>query len=102
VANVAVVHRLSDLRAAGREGSQQERLAVGLLSDAETRVVFGQAAADAEQAGQLLGLSGAEVELLGQLPRGVALWKVGSRSYLVEHDLSPEELALADTDSAMR
>ncbi|MGC8625964.1 MAG: ATP-binding protein [Acidimicrobiales bacterium] len=102
VANIAVVHRLSDLRAAGREGSQQERLAVGLLSDAETRVVFGQAAADAEQAGRLLGLSGTEVELLGQLPRGVALWKVGSRSYLVEHDLSPKELALTDTDSAMR
>jgi hypothetical protein len=42
VANVAVVHRLSDLKAAGQEGSEQQRLAEGLLADAETRVVFGQ------------------------------------------------------------
>jgi type IV secretory pathway VirB4 component len=102
VANIAVVHRLSDLKAAGQEGSEQQRLAEGLLDDAETRVVFGQSAAEAERAGQLLGLSNAEVALLGQLPRGVALWRVGQRSYLVEHDLSPEEATLADTDSAMR
>jgi hypothetical protein len=40
--------------------------------------------------------------LLSQLPRGVALWRVGQTSYLVEHDLSDEEKALADTDTAMR
>ena len=34
--------------------------------------------------------------------RGVALWRVGQTSYLVEHDLSAEEKALADTDGAMR
>ena len=43
VANVAVVHRLSDLKAAGQDGSQEQRLAEGLLADAEPRVVFGQA-----------------------------------------------------------
>ena len=43
VANVAVVHRLSDLRAAGAAGSAQQRLAEGLLADTETRVLFGQA-----------------------------------------------------------
>ena len=102
VANIAVVHRLSDLKAAGQEGSEQQRLAEGLLDDAETRVVFGQSAAEAERAGQLLGLSDAEAALVGQLPRGVALWRVGQRSYLVEHDLSAEEVALADTDTAMR
>jgi hypothetical protein len=102
VANVAVVHRLSDLKAAGQDGSQEQRLAEGLLADAETRVVFGQAPAEAERAGQLLGLSRTEQMLLSQLPRGVALWRVGQTSYLVEHDLSDEEKALADTDSAMR
>jgi hypothetical protein len=102
VANVAVVHRLSDLRAAGQEGSEQQRLAEGLLADAETRVVFGQAPGEAERAGELLGLSRNEQALLCQLPRGVALWRVGQSSFLVEHELCPEELALADTDSAMR
>jgi hypothetical protein len=102
VANIAVVHRLSDLKAAGQEGSEQQRLAEGLLADAETRVVFGQAPGEAERAGELLGLSRTEQTLLGQLPRGVALWRVGQSSFLVEHDLCEEELALADTDSAMR
>jgi hypothetical protein len=102
VANVAVVHRLSDLKAAGQEGSEQQRLAEGLLADAETRVVFGQAPGEAERAGELLGLSRNEQALLCQLPRGVALWRVGQSSFLVEHELCPEELALADTDAAMR
>lgn len=102
VANIAVVHRLSDLRAAGSEGSEQQRLAEGLLSDAETRVMFGQAPGEAEKAGELLGLSRTEQSLLGQLPRGVSLWHVGHASFLVEHELGPEELALADTDTAMR
>ena len=102
MANVAVVHRLSDLKAAGQDGSQEQRLAEGLLADAETRVVFGQAPGEAERAGELLGLSRTEQLLLSQLPRGVALWRVGQTSYLVEHDLSDEEKALADTDGAMR
>jgi hypothetical protein len=102
VSNVAVVHRLSDLKAAGQEGSEQQRLAEGLLADAETRVVFGQAPGEAERAGELLGLSRNEQALLCQLPRGVALWRVGQSSFLVEHELCPEELALADTDGAMR
>jgi len=102
VANIAVVHRLSDLKSAGQEGSEQQRLAEGLLADAETRVVFGQAPGEAERAGELLGLSRNEQALLCQLPRGVALWRVGQTSFLVEHELCPEELALADTDGAMR
>jgi len=36
------------------------------------------------------------------LPRGVALWKVGDRSFLVQHRLSPMEHTLVDTDGRMR
>ena len=102
VAHVAVVHRLSDLRAAGAEGSEQQRLAEGLLADSETRVIFGQPPSELESAAELLGLTGTEAELLPQLPRGVALWKVGDRSFLVEHRLAADEAALVDTDAAMR
>ncbi len=49
-ANVAVVHRLSDLRAAGAEGSEQQRLAEGLLADSETRVIFGQPPSEVDSA----------------------------------------------------
>jgi hypothetical protein len=102
VANLAVVHRLSDLHAAGADGSEQQRLARGLLADSETRVIFGQPPSEVEAAADLLGLTQTEAELLPQLPRGVALWKVGSRSFLVEHRLGPAEAALVDTDARMR
>lgn len=102
VANIAVVHRVSDLQAAGDEGSERQRLAEGLLADAETRVIFAQAPGEAQKAAGLLGLNSTEQMVVGQLPRGCALWRVGQASYLVEHRLSPEELALADTDVAMR
>lgn len=102
VANVAVVHRLSDLRAAGTEGSAQQRLAEGLLADTETRVVFGQAPSEADAAGPLLRLTGTERDLVIRLPRGVALWKVAEQSFLVEHTVGPFEAGLVDTDAAMR
>jgi hypothetical protein len=101
VANVAVVHRLSDLTAAGADGSAQPRLAEGLLADTETRVVFGQPASELEATGRLLQLSSAERDLLAKLPRGVALWKVANRTFLVEHFVGPGERRLVDTDAAM-
>jgi AAA-like domain len=102
VATLAVVHRLSDLRAVGADGSAEQRLAEGLLADSETRVVFGQAASEAGVTRRLLGLTSTEGDLISQLPRGVALWKVGDRSFLVEHAVGPREASLVDTDAAMR
>ncbi|MGI8492961.1 MAG: ATP-binding protein [Acidimicrobiales bacterium] len=102
VANVAVVHRLSDLRAAGASGSEQQRLAEGLLSDAETRVIFAQPPSEIGLAVELLGLTSTEAELLVHLPRGVALWKVAGRSFLVEHQVGDREKPIVDTDAAMR
>jgi AAA-like domain len=101
VANVAVVHRLSDLRSAGADGSSEQKLAEGLLADSETRVVFGQPPSEAEITAGLLGLSGTERDLISHLPRGVALWKVGERSFLVEHAVGRDEARLVDTDAAM-
>jgi hypothetical protein len=101
VANVTVLHRVSDLAAAGAEGSEQVRLAQGLLADAETRVVYGQPPGEVERAKELLGLTTTEAELLPRLPRGVALWKVGMRSFLVQHQLGRLEAPLVDTDGRM-
>jgi hypothetical protein len=39
--------------------------------------------------------------LLPHLPRGQALWKVGARSFLVEHRLSRPEIEVVDTDARM-
>ena len=101
VANIAVLHRLSDLGAAGAAGSEQVRLAEGLLSDSETSVVFAQPPGEAEACRELLGLTEVEALLLPRLGRGVALWHVGRASYLVEHHLSRLERRLVDTDTAM-
>jgi type IV secretory pathway VirB4 component len=99
--NVVVMHRLSDLRAAGAEGSREVRLAEGLLADAETKVVYAQPTDQLPQARELLGLTDTEAELLPHLRRGWALWKVGQRSFLVQHRLSDLERELVDTDARM-
>lgn len=102
VQNVLVMHRLSDLGAAGAAGSHQVRLAEGLLADAETRVVHGQSPSEVAAARELLGLTDTEATLLPRLPRGQALWKVGTRSFLVEHRLSAAEGWIVDTDARMQ
>jgi hypothetical protein len=101
VSNIAVLHRLSDLTSAGTAGSEQVGLAQGLLADSETRVIYAQSPGETERAGDLLGLSSTETELLPQLQRGVALWKVGGRSFLVQHRISSIESSLVDTDARM-
>jgi hypothetical protein len=101
VANLVVIHRLSDLQAAGSDGSAQQKLAQGLLADSETRVVFRQPSAEARATADLLGLNATEAELLRSLPRGVALWRVGGSSHVVEHAIGPREWKLVDTDAAM-
>ncbi len=101
VANVAALHRLSDLTAVGAAGSEQVGLAEGLLSDSETLVIYAQPPGEVAKAADLLSLSSTEVELVPQLRRGVALWKVGRRSFLVRHVVGSEERALVDTDAAM-
>lgn len=101
VANMAVLHRISDLSAVGAQGSEQVGLAQGLLADSETRVVYAQPPGEAQRAAELLALSPTECELVPQLRRGVALWKLGDRSFLVQHQLSQGERVLVDTDAAM-
>ncbi len=101
VSNVAVLHRVSDLRSVGASDSEQVALAQGLLADSETRVVYAQSPGELEAASELLSLSATEADLLPQLRRGIALWKVGQRSFLVQHRLSATERRIVDTDAAM-
>lgn len=101
VQNVIVMHRLSDLRSAGAEGSREARLAEGLLADAETRVIYAQPTDQLAATRDLLGLTETEAELLPTLRRGEALWKVGQRSFLVHHRISSYESQLVDTDARM-
>ncbi|HLI15815.1 MAG TPA: DUF87 domain-containing protein [Acidimicrobiales bacterium] len=101
VANLAVVHRVSDLAAAGAEGSVAARLAEGLLADCETVVCYGLSRAELVRAAPLLGLDERQAYLLAGLARGVALWRVAGRTFLVEHRLAPGERSLVDTDARL-
>ena len=101
LAGWAIMHRVSDLAAAGDAGSREAKLAEGLLADAQTRVVYRQSADELARSKDLLGLSSTEAEIVSDLQPGQAIWKVGSRSFLVQHRLSGFEAALVNTDARM-
>jgi hypothetical protein len=96
-----VLHRPSDLRAAGDEGSRQQRLAEGLVADASTIVLYHTKPAEIAMTAELFGLSSTEAQTIGGLGRGEALWLVGGRSFLVQHVISEIEWELVLTDAAM-
>lgn len=103
IANLAVLHRLSDLGAVGDAGSEAVALAQGLLADCSTRIVYGQETDQVSATASALGLTDVEAGLLPGLPVGRGLWKVGRRSFVVDHVLSAAtERALIDTDRRMR
>ncbi|TMC09508.1 MAG: hypothetical protein E6J41_10535 [Chloroflexi bacterium] len=98
---IAVVHRLSDLEAAGGRDSEQVRLARGLLADSETKVIFRQDPAELALVRDLCQLNERETAIVASLPKGCALWKVGQRSFQVEHTLSAFERQVTYTDERM-
>jgi type IV secretory pathway VirB4 component len=102
VANIAVVHRLADLRAQADDGTATAKIAAGLLADTQTRIIFRQPADQTSDARTLLGLTRPEAELITALVPHRALWKIGTHTAVVHHHLSPLELALANTNQAMQ
>ena len=101
IANLMVIHRLSDLLTAGDAGSRSRALAEGLLADCSTRIVYRQETDQLHAAAALLGLTSVETDAISHLNRGRGLWKVAGRSFVVQHQLHTYELALFDTDARM-
>ena len=101
VANVAVVHRLSDLRSQADDGTTTAKVSMGLLADTQTRVLFRQSSDQLDDARDLLGLNPTEAELLGRLAKGRALWKVAGRTAVVQHVIATAERTLCNTDARM-
>lgn len=102
LSNIIVVHRMSDLEAAGGEGSEATRIAQGLLSDTETRVIYAQSDGEIADTKRLLGLTDPEADVLPRLGRGVALWKVRQQTFIVDHRVGDHEWDIIDTDHSMR
>jgi type IV secretory pathway VirB4 component len=99
VANIAVAHRISDLRAQADDGTATAKVTMGLLADTQTRVVLRQAHDQLADATAMLGLTEREADLLPRLPRGRALWKIAGRTAVVDHVVAPAEDRLTDTDA---
>jgi hypothetical protein len=102
IANLMVIHRLSDLLSAGDAGSRGRVLAEGLLADCSTRIIYRQEPDQLTAAASLLGLTGVETQAVSALTKGRGLWKVAGRSFITQHLLHPAERALFDTDARMR
>ena len=101
VANVAIAHRISDLRSQADDGTTTAKVAMGLLSDTDTRVLFRQASDQAAEAAELLQLTPRETYELTRLGKGRALWKVGGHTAMVQHVIAPGERALCNTDTRL-
>ena len=101
VMNLVVLHKLADLQTVGDAGSRAARIAEGLIADASTRIVYHQDESQIQVTRELLGLSATEARLLTQLSSGQALWRVGARSFVVQHYRSQAELRLTNTDTGM-
>jgi type IV secretory pathway VirB4 component len=102
VMNLVVLHKLADLQAAGDAGSRAARIAEGLTADASTRIVYHQDAGQIPLTRDLLGLSATEARLLSTLSAGQALWRIGTRSVVVQHYRSRFEERITDTDAGMQ
>ncbi len=101
VANLAIVHRLSDLRSQTDDGTSASKVSMGLLADTQTRILFRQSTDQVAEAGALLGLTSTESDLLPRLVKGRALWKIAGRSAVVAHSIGAHEREFCDTDAAM-
>lgn len=101
LANLMIVHRLSDLDAVGDIGSQSRGLAQGLLGDTATRILYAEPYDEATAARRILGLASVEAEQLPELAQGEGLWRIGQRAFVVRHVCTPGELELFDTNARM-
>lgn len=101
VANLAIVHRLSDLRSQADDGSATAKVSMGLLADTQTRVLFRQSSDQVADARALLDLTSTEAQILSRLCRGRAIWKIGGRAAIVQHAIADGERVFCDTDARM-
>ncbi|AGJ77201.1 hypothetical protein PALO_02930 [Cutibacterium avidum 44067] len=101
IANMLIFHKLTDLENVGDQGSAMRSLANSLLANAETRIIYRQESDQLGTTAQTLVLTGTEQKLLPGLGVGQGLWRIKDRSFVCQHQLHPDELALFDTTTRM-
>ncbi len=102
IANMLIFHKLTDLDNVGDQGTAAHALASSLLANAETRIIYRQESDQLGSTAGMLNLTGTEQKMLPQLGTGQGLWRIADRSFVVQHQLHPAELAIFDTTARMR
>ena len=100
-ANVLVLHRLSDLEAIGDAGSAARAIAQGLLADTSTKIIYRQEPEELDALRETFRMSDVAANYVSMLNIGVGLWMVDRQLFMVEHQRTPWEAELTDTDEAM-
>jgi type IV secretory pathway VirB4 component len=100
--HVLVLHRWSDAMSAAPAGSARRARVLGLLRDCDSALVMRQDHGELVTLREALGLSDAEGSALVGLGRGECLARFGRHRSLVRLAPNATDLALTDTDEAMR
>lgn len=101
IANLMIIHRLSDLDAVGDASSEARALASGLLADCSTRIVYRQESDQLNSTAAMLGLTSTERAILPELGIGEGLWRIRDRAFRVQHQMTPAEMETFDTTERM-
>ena len=99
---VTIVQRVSDLAAQADDGTATAKRAQGFVTEAETKVTFALSGGEARASRDVMDWTESEALLVPKLPRGRALWRVGEHGAIVQTILSPRDLAMCDSNQAMR
>jgi type IV secretory pathway VirB4 component len=102
LSHVLVLHRWTDVAAAGDAGSAQRERAQGLLRECETALLFRQPPDEAREMGVALALHAREERYLTALPKGAALVRYGTFRSVVRVIPDDRDRLFIDTDGAMR
>ncbi|ALE04601.1 hypothetical protein AL755_02890 (plasmid) [Arthrobacter sp. ERGS1:01] len=102
IANLLIMHKVADLNEIGDGSSGLRQKALGLLTEADTRIIYRQKHDAMRLTKDALGLTEAECEHVENLPKGMGLWKVGNRSFIVANRITTDEMAVFGTDEGMR
>ena len=99
---VTIVQRISDLASQADDGTTTSKRAQGFVTEAETKVTFNLGGGEARASRDVMDWTESEALLVPKLPRGRALWRVGEHGAIVQTILSPRDVAMCDSNQAMR
>jgi type IV secretory pathway VirB4 component len=99
---VTIVQRISDLASQADDGTATAKRAQGFVTEAETKVTFNLSGGEARASRDVMDWTESETLLVPKLPRGRALWQVGEHGAIVQTILSALDVAMCDSNQAMR